>query len=68
MSLFSGERCVVERKYNGKMISEISEDSKKWTERRRKGRNFARYSVLLLTLFTYMKNCGSVEGQTLKGA
>jgi hypothetical protein len=59
---------VVERKYNGKMISEISEDSEKWAERRRKGRNCARYSVLLLTLFTYMKNCGSIEGQTLKGA
>jgi hypothetical protein len=51
---------VVERKYNGKMISEISEDSQKGAERRRKGQNCARYSVLLLTLFTYMKNCGSV--------
>jgi hypothetical protein len=59
---------VLERKYNGRMMSEISEDSEKWTERRRKGQNCARYSVLLLTLFAYIKNFGSVEGQTLKGA
>jgi hypothetical protein len=58
---------MVEGKCNGK-ISEISEESEKWTERRRKGQNCARYSVLLLTLFTYVKNCGSVEGQNLKGA